>query len=77
MSRPLKYLEGDPITTIAEFAAVMEARQYIIHRHTKQRINPGWAGSWQFRVVMDGVRKQIFAHALRNPEHPDFQEEKP
>lgn len=73
--RPLKYIEGKPITTMDEFSEVMEARQYIIHRLTKQRINPGWAASWQFRMCMDGVRKQLFAHAIPNPENPDFQKE--
>lgn len=75
MSRPLKYIEGDPITSMNEIAEAIEAGQYIIQRRTKQRINPGWAGSWQFRMVVDGVRKQIFARAIPNPKHPDFQKE--
>jgi hypothetical protein len=68
----LKYLEGTPIKTIAEFAEAMERREYIINATTKQRINPSWAMSWQFRMCADGIRKGVFLRAIPNPEHPDF-----
>lgn len=74
MSRPLKYIEGPVIKTIAELADHISAGRYIINRQTKQRIHPGWACSWQFRMCLDGIKRRAFAQALRNPDHPDNKE---
>ena len=74
MSRPLKYLEGSPISTIAEFDAIIRAGHYLINRNTKQRIHPGWAGSWQYRIAANTVRRGVLLRAIPNPKHPDNKE---
>lgn len=75
MARTLKYLEGDPIKSIEEFSAEIEAGRYLIARQTKQRIHPGWAASWQFRMCLQAVRNRTLLRAIPNLDHPDSKKE--
>lgn len=74
MPRPLKYLEGRPIRSLDELNDVIAAGGYIIHTLTFQRIHPGWAASWQFRMCADLIRKGLLLRAIPNPDHPDNKE---
>lgn len=74
MSRPLKYLEGPPITSMDELADQIETGGYIIEATTKQRIHPGWAASWQLRMCLNSIRNRRLLRAIPNPEHPHHKE---
>jgi len=71
MGRPLKYLEGEPIETIEDFAAEIQAGRYLIVRTTQQRVHPSWAASWQFRMALKAVQSRSLARTRPNPEHPE------
>jgi hypothetical protein len=75
MTRPLKYLEGPPITGLDEFAAHIEAGNYFIDARTKRRIHPAWANSWQFNMVRAAVRRGHILQAIPNPEYPASDED--
>lgn len=75
MTRPLKYLEGKPIETIGDFAREIKAGRYIIVAQTGQRVNPGWARSWQFSMCLSAIRRKSLLYAIPNPEHPDNKEQ--
>lgn len=74
MARPLKYLEGSTIRSMDEFADLIRAGHYVIDRRSGQRVNPGWAASWQFRMAMNAIREGHILRAIPNPEHPDNKE---
>lgn len=76
MSRPTKYLPGPPIQTLADFDLLLRSGRYIIDARSGQRVNPGWAGSWQYRMVSNLIAQGRLLRALPNPEHPDNQEKK-
>lgn len=76
MPRPLKYLEGDPITSMDDLARELHAGRYIIwkpdaHYRPGRRVHPGWAASWPVKLAAGYVRHRWLLFAIPNPEHPD------
>lgn len=71
MARPLKYLEGPKITSLDELSEIISAGGYIIVAATKQRVNPGWAASWQFNFAANAIKRGVLLRAIPNHEHTD------
>lgn len=82
MAKPLKYLPGARIETIGEFAEEITARRYLIwwwgprapEGKQGRRVNPGWAASWQFNMVLNDIKRGRLYRAVPNPEHPHNKE---
>ena len=74
MPRPRKYVLGDRITSIADFAATLALGRYIIVKRgsgSEKRTHPSWAMAWPLRLCIQEIERGAIFHATPNPEHPD------
>ncbi len=76
MPRPLKYVPGDVIPSMAALVEELEGNRFVIVKTTGQRVHPGWAASWQLNVAMNAIRSRSLLYAIPNPDHPDNKDPK-
>lgn len=78
MGRPLKYIVGDRINSISEFAATLALGRYIIVKRiggSEKRTHPAWAMAWPLRLCIQEIERGVIFHALPNPENPKNKEQ--
>lgn len=77
MTKPRKFIPGECITSLDRLMREIRAGHYIMVRQWGQTqyrsVHPGWAASWQFRMVAQMIEGRRIYVACPNRKHPDNQ----
>lgn len=59
MSRPTKYVKGEPFTSMDDLCAWLSSNRWVYLQHgpSIKVYHPGWIVSMQFRTVMSWVQR--------------------